>query len=199
MNIKRHIKNINCNYLLIFIYIVVTFVTIICHEPFGDEAIAWGISSGGPDFFAEIQEQGQPFLVYFWMKLLSKAGFSIFSMQLSAWIFMSAAVVFFIFKAPFNLLFKTIFIFNAGMIYYYPVLARSYSFIPLFLFILAYLYPKRHNIPIIYSLLIILLFQTHPYIGGFCLVLSLVFIFELLERLIRRNALVEGVLDRWGG
>ena len=175
-------------------------ITVFYHETLDDEVLAWNTACGDiSGLFDDIRYQGHPYLWYIILQPFIKTGFTIFSMQIIAWVFMLSAVIFFMLKSPFNLFFKTIFIFNAGMIYYYPVIARNYSLIPLFLFLLAYLYPKRHNIPLIYSLLIILLFQTHAYIGGFCFILSLLFIFEALYILIHRKPFNNGVKDLMRG
>ena len=200
-SVKTLFKNINYNWLLFFIYAVITFTVIFYHEYDCDEVLAWNIAHAESvsAFFEQVRREGMPHLWYIISQLFIKFGFSIFSVRLVAWGIVLSAVMFFMLKAPFNLFFKIIFIFNAGMVYYYPIEVRNYSLIPLFLFLLAYLYPKRYNIPIVYSLLIILLFQSHPYIGGFCFILSFLFIFETLYILICRKPFNNNIKDPLGG
>ena len=193
--IKSFIKDNKYNLILILIYCVVVFITMSYHELSNDECYPWTIVRQDTlsDVINTIRFDGHAFLWYFLILPFAKPDFPVISIQITAALVMISAVCFFLLKSPFNIFFKSIFIFSAGMLYFYPVMARNYSLIPLFVFLLAYLYPKRHNMPIVYSLLIIMLFQTHPYIGGFCLILSLMFIFECIENIVFKKSLYDCV------
>lgn len=67
------------------------------------------------------------------------------------------------------------------MIYYMPIVARNYCLIPIFLFTLAYFYGSRKEKPFVYSILIVLLSQTHVLMLGFCSILALLFGIEQIE------------------
>ena len=102
-------------------------------------------------------------------------------------IFVSIAILFLLFKSPFNKLEKVLICFSAGMVYYLPIVARNYSLIPIFLFLTAFLYSKRIEHPYLYILSIIMLSQTHIYMLGICGGLFLLFVFESLKDKLKNN------------
>lgn len=183
-------KNIikNFHYVLLFLWAVIVLLAAFHHEIWYDEAVSFSIvkdSVNNPARFLQyLHEEGHPPLWY----LLEYPFANIFfgggdfgSIQVISFLFMCLAVYYFLFKSPFNLFTKILFIFSSGMTYLLPVIARNYSLIPLFLFILADLYPKRHTHPVFYALIISILSQIHSFMWGFCIICSVLFFIEIIQ------------------
>lgn len=177
------LRNNKFNILLTTVYIFITVILMLNHELWRDEAQVWCLVRDLDilNIFQSARLEGHPLLWYIVVSPFAKLGFNVFSMQIISFIFVLASIIFFIFKAPFNNYIKTVVVLSSGMIYYLPVVARNYALIPLFLFMLAYLYENRHEKPLLYVIILILLSNTHILMLGFCLILALIFIFECLK------------------
>ncbi len=174
------------NWILIIVYLLITLTALFFHEIWRDEAQAWCIvrDLGFFDIYQMSRIEGHPMLWYLILMPFAKSGLPIISMQFVSWIFVFISVIFFVFKSPFNYVQKILVTFSAGMIYFLPIIARNYALIPIFIFLLAYYYPKRTEKPYLYSVLIILLSQTHILMLGFSLFLAFIFILEIKRKLI---------------
>ncbi len=173
------------NWILIIVYLLITLTALFFHEIWRDEAQAWCIvrDLGFFDIYQMSRIEGHPMLWYLILMPFAKSGLPIISMQFTSWILVLTSVIFFVFKSPFNYVQKILVTFSAGMIYFLPVIARNYALIPIFIFLLAYYYPKRTEKPYLYSVLIILLSQTHILMLGFSLFLAFIFILEIRKKL----------------
>lgn len=187
--LKNFIINNKINLLLAVLYFSITAFTMFHHEIWRDEAQVWCIvrdlnlleSIKGASY------EGHPFLWYLILHPFAKAGLPVISMQIISLAAVFASVLLFIFKSPFNGFFKTFFVFSAGMVYYLPVIARNYSLVPIFLFLIAAFYPKRNERPFLYSVLIILLSQTHILIFGVCAILFISFSVESFQIFLKEK------------
>ena len=155
---------------LLAAYAAVTFVLTIRHEPWADELQAWLIArdSTVPEIFYAMRWEGHFVPWYLMLRIFAANGGPVLCMNLLSWAFMAAAGAFFIFRAPFSLPLKALVLCSSGMLFWYPVVARCYAFIPILLFGLAACYPVRMKRPMIYGLLIACLTNTHAYFEGFC-------------------------------
>ena len=170
----------------IFIFIVwflLTLFALINHEMWRDETQVWCLVRDLPlsEIFQMTRIEGHPMLWYLLVLPFAKLGFSVEVMQIISFLLVALSVLFLLFKSPFNILQKVLITFSAGMVYFLPVIARNYALIPLFIFLLAYFYSKRSEKPWKYSLLLILLSQTHVMMLCFCGVLFLLFAIEKLK------------------
>ena len=158
------------NIILFIIYLVITVLAMFHHEIWRDEAQAWCLvrDLSFTETFNMARVEGHPFLWYLLLMPFAKLGLPVLSMQIVSLIFVSIAILFLLFKSPFNKLEKVLICFSAGMVYYLPIVARNYSLIPIFLFLTAFLYSKRIEHPYLYILSIIMLSQTHIYMLGIC-------------------------------
>lgn len=181
--IKNFVFNNKFNFLLLFLYFAITFITMLHHEIWRDEAQVWCLVRDLNFFeaFNFARMEGHPFLWYLLIMPLAKLKLPVESMQTVSLLFVWAGAVWFIFKAPFNNFIKTIFLFSAGMLYYMPIVARNYCLIPIFLFMTAYFYNQRKEKPFIYAISITLLSQTHVLMLGFCSILALFFGIEQIH------------------
>ena len=80
--------------------------------------------------------------------------------------------------SPFNGFAKFAVITSAGFLYFFPVIARSYSIIPLLVFALAVLYPKAKEKPFLYAILLVILANTHVIMFAFCALLAVFFFLD---------------------
>ena len=176
----KYMKNNKFNIILILIYLIITIVLMFNHELWRDEAQAWCIvrDLGLIDIFKMSRIEGHPILWYLLLYPFAKFGLPVLSMQIISLLFVFASVVILVFKSPFNYFQKIILCFNAGMLYYLPVVARNYALIPLILFLIAMLWKNRNRHIYLYSLLLIVLSYTHIYMTGVSFVLFGVLLYE---------------------
>ena len=171
-----HILNIVC----ILLYASITLFTVLHHEIWRDEAQVWLVvrDLNIIELIKHVRIEGHPLLWYFTVFPFAKSGLSVISMQIVSWFFMVAAAVVFLWKSPFNILSKICVLFSAGFVYWLPVLSRSYSLIPLFIFLLAIFYPQQKEKPYHYAIVLALLSQTHVLMCSFCTVMGALFLYE---------------------
>lgn len=190
------IKNNKFNILLLFVYLFVIACVMPNHELWRDETQAWCIARDLSmlDAYNAARVEGHPMLWYLIIMPFAKLGCDVFVMQIVSALFVFGAVFFLLFKSQFNNFIKTVFVFSCGMIYYLPVVARNYALIPLFLFLLAHLYSKRKQHPVLYSILIILLANTHILMLGFVCILALLFLIDLFKEENKKTLIISSIL-----
>lgn len=174
------------NWIIIAVYFLITLTALFFHEVWRDEAQAWCIvrDLNFISIFNEARVEGHPMLWYLILLPFAKLNLPVISMQIISWLFVFISVIFFVFKSPFNYPQKILTVFSAGMMYFLPIIARNYALIPIFIFLLAYLYPKRIEKPYLYPILIILLSQTHILTLAFCLVMAMFYTIETRKKFI---------------
>ena len=185
---------------LFAVYAAVTLVLVLRHEPWADELQAWLIARDCtmPEIFKMMRWEGHFVPWYLMLHVFAVNGGPVLCMNLLSWAFMAAAGAFFVFRAPFSLPLKVLVLSSAGMLFWYPVVARCYAPIPILLFALAACYPARLKRPLLYGLLIACLTNTHAYFEGFCGIVFVLWAYdawklrrELPHREIRR--IVDGL------
>ena len=166
--------------MLFLVYAIITFLTVLNHEVWSDEAQAWVLTRDTNliELIKLVRIEGHPLLWYLlilpFTKLINSFN-AIMGMQILNWLLVIIGMGFFVFKAPFNNITKFSVLFSSGILYWYPVVARSYCLIPILLFLLAVLYEKQKEHPFWYVGLLILLANTHSIMFGFCATLGFVF------------------------
>ena len=182
-------------WMLFTAYAAVTFVLVLRHEPWADELQAWLIArdSSVPEIFRAMRWEGHFVPWYLMLHVFAANGCPVLCMNLLSWAFMAAAGAFFVFRAPFSLPMKALVLSSAGMLFWYPVVARCYAPIPILLCALAACYPGRLKHPLLYGLLIACLTNTHAYFEGFC---GIVFVLWAFDAWKRRTELSRSELRR---
>lgn len=173
---------------------VITFVTVLHHEVWSDEAQAWVLvrDTSFIELIKLVRIEGHPLLWYFLIMPFAKIINSfnaIMSMQILNWLLVIIGMGIFVFKSPFCKMIKFVVLFSSGILYWYPVVARSYCLIPILIFLLAILYPKQKEHPFGYVALLILLANTHSIMFGFCAALGLVFAYNCFKTKNKANYL----------
>lgn len=191
-NVISFFKNNKFNLCIIFLYFVIAITAMFHHELWRDEAQVWCIvrDMNLADIFNTSRIEGHPVLWYLLVMPFAKLGFNVVSMQILSLLSVFCAVVYFVFKCPCGKLLKTFVVFSSGLLYYLSIIARNYSLVPIFIFLLAGFYHKRKEHPILYSVLIALLANTHSLMLGLCLILAFIFCLELIKEKLDRNKVI---------
>ena len=178
-------------------YAALTLVWVFHHEIWADEVNVWLIlkNLSFTQAVMQITVEGHPFFFYLICLPFVKMGFSMFSVQMICHLACSTAVFLLFRFSPFPFILKVIVALGAGLFYFFPVMARSYSVLPLLLFSIASLYPKilEKEVPIRYLALYVLLIaftaNTHVVMYAFALCMSVNFIYER----IRLNSVIKNM------
>ena len=174
-------------YILLGSYIIVNLILLYYHEPWRDEAQVWLLSRDLPlwKLPRQMSYEGHPCLWHVIMYPFAHFGLPYFMQNAVAFLILTCAAALLIFRAKFPLYVKAILVFCPFLTYYYPVIARNYCLIPLFLFLLAYWYPSRTERPVRYMLVIALLVQSHAIMIMTAFSLCLCFLIENCIRFYR--------------
>ena len=176
-------KSLIINLICFFLYAAATLAIVLRHEIWADEAQVWLIvkNLGFVDLFKHLVLEGHPALFYLLMMPFAKMNVSIFFMQIFCWLCSCAGVFLLLTFAPFNRITKCAIITGAGFLYFFPVIARSYSLLPLLIFILAVIYKDRLKHPLLFALLLALIANTHVIMFGFVFITGLFFLLEIFK------------------
>jgi hypothetical protein len=166
---------------LILLYSAIQVVLLIHHEPWQDEAQAWLIARDLDivSIFKQMAYEGTPALWHMLLVPFAKTGLPYISEFILHLVIAVAAVTIFVLYAPFSKLTKVLFIFSYYMAYEYSIIARSYSLSIFFLFLIAALYNKRFEHPLLYSFPVFLLFNTNVHSFFIASSLTILFVWEL--------------------
>lgn len=180
--IKKN-KKLIINCLLLISYAVISFLILIFHEPWRDEAQQWLIVRDLDigQIISQMKYEGHFVLWYMILFPFVKLGFPYITANIISWIICVISVYLIIFKSPLKTWVKILFIFSLPLIYYYPVISRCYCLIPLAISLIAITYKNRKQKPINYMLSIILLLNTHVIMLGLVGILILLFFIEELK------------------
>ena len=187
---KEFIKKNKINLVVMLCYSIITFITLLFHESWRDEAQAWLIARDLNiiDIFRQMKYEGHPVIWYLILVPFAKLGLPYVTVKIVSWLICNIAVWLILKKAPFNLILKILFIFSMPMIYLYPSISRSYCLIPLAITIVAIYFGQRHEKPIQYILSILFLANTHVIMYGMVGILLLLFYIEELIQNRKTNS-----------
>jgi len=134
------------------------------HQFWRDEVRALTLALDADSLFsipATIHGEGHPALWY----LLLRASYDIFGtkavLPLLNLLIAAAAVIIFLWRAPFSVWWKALFVLSAIAAYEYSVMARNYSIVMLLMFLYAAVYMAPRRSPVWLGLILFLLTQTH--------------------------------------
>lgn len=185
----------------LLLYVGVNLFFILHHENWRDEAQAWQIAklSNLSGLFAQLKYEGHPCLWYFLLMPFAKLGAPFGTINFISLVLMSAAFFLILRRAPFAYPVRVLLGFSGFFLYYYPVIARSYSLVPLILALLAICYPRRQEKPLPYGLLLALLTQTHIYMLGLSAALSFFWLLETAGAFLRERKEMPWKQAAWRG
>ena len=187
---KEFVKKNKVNLVVMLCYSIITFIILLFHESWRDEAQAWLIARDLNiiDIFVQMKYEGHPVIWYLILAPFAKLGLPYIFVKIVSWLICNIAVWLILKKAPFNLILKILFIFSMPMIYLYPSISRSYCLIPLAITLVAIYFGQRHEKPIQYILSILFLANTHVIMYGMVGILLLLFYIEELIQNRKTNS-----------
>ncbi len=179
---------------LLIIWLMIVIFTVTRHEFRIAEVRAWSqaVSSNSLlELYDLTQYDGHPvlwFLILYIAKMFSASPLILPILSISI---AFAAVAIFIFKAPFPLWFKCLFIFCGLPLYEYSVMARSYGLVMLLLFIAALAYRSRAKHPLHLAFVLFLLANTHVLSAILAVLIALLWAWDLVVE--HRTASLKGL------
>ncbi|MCR4821071.1 MAG: hypothetical protein K5838_08115 [Elusimicrobiales bacterium] len=186
------------------IYAAITLCLVLNHETWADEAQPW-LMAQDLSFFGLLKEasaKGHPYLFYLLIYPLAKTGAGIISMKIICWLFPAAAVFLLFFLSPFSLFLNSLIALSGPLLYFFPVISRSYSLLPFLVFSAASVSNcliqnnDNHNqkytakLEILYILILLLIGQTHFIMSGFSCLLLMEFLFVRQLRMERSYRII---------
>lgn len=186
---KEFLKKNKVNLIVMLCYSVISFIILLFHESWRDEAQGWLIARDLNilDIFRQMKYEGHPVIWYLILVPFAKLGLPYVTVKIVSWIICNISVWIILKKAPFNIFVKILFIFSMPMLYLYPSISRSYCLIPLAIVLVAIYYKQRHEKPVQYILSILFLANTHVIMYGMVGILLLLFYIEELIKNRKTN------------
>lgn len=167
--LNTSIANSSFKYLymgILFLFVVLSIFVGIHHEPWADEANPWLMAKGVSTidlFTTYLHSEGHPALWYLILKMFQMLGLKYSSFFILPIFFSTLGVAVFLFKSNFKPYLKVLFPFTYFIFYQYTIVARGYCLILLLLSLIAWIYPKRQEKCLTFSILLILLLSLESY------------------------------------
>jgi hypothetical protein len=149
--------------LLLLAWLALVIFATLRHEYWRDEIRAWSLAGAAQsplDLFRLIRYEGHPILWYLVLYAGRSLDFRLALPTVSIAI-ATGAMAIFMFRSPFPLWMKTLFLFSALPAYEYSVMARNYGISMLLLFLFATLYPRRTERSLALAFVLALLANTN--------------------------------------
>ena len=193
---KKEKKLFTCQMVIVLIYSILIIITVMHHEPWRDEAQAWLISRDIPFFtmFTQMGYEGTPALWHIILAPFAKLGAPYIMLNIINLLIAVFAVIIFVFRSPFTIFTKILFVFSYYMAWEYAIIARNYTISILLLFIIASIYPDRFRKPIKYAIMLLLLFNTNVYSFFISVPLVIIFIYESINKKEFNKRIFIGIL-----
>ena len=150
--------------LILLLWLGIVIFTSINHEIWRDEMRALSVALEPSSLFelpTALKNDGHPILWYLLLRIGYSITGSVLTLKVISIIIALMAVILFLWKAPFPIWQKLIFIFGVFPIYEYSVMTRNYGISMLLFFLFAALYQKRKKYPFLIALLLALLANTN--------------------------------------
>jgi hypothetical protein len=161
------------------------------HQPWFDEAQAWLIArdNGLWSLFAQgVRYEGTAALWHALLFLLQRLGFPYGGLWLISASLCAAGAALVLYRAPFPFWLRVGLIFSYFFGYQYAVVARSYALDALILPLLAVLFPRRTERPLLYGLLLGLMAETNAHSFVLAAALALEWAWAGRDRMLARRS-----------
>lgn len=179
-------KNKSVKIIYIFAFIIFSVLTLIGalnHEIWFDEAQAWNIARDNDlaGIFRMMKHEGHPALWHIILHILSKLGVTASFLPLVSWFFSMITVGIILLKSPLHPVMNLSMMFSMGFLYANTVISRVYCILQFILVMLACIYPRRKEHPLLYGLCIALLANTHIVMWGLIGALGIYMIIDFFK------------------
>lgn len=185
-------------FVIAFFYAIITIFAVMHHETWVDEAQVWMLAkyTSIGELFAHLKYEGHPPLFYLIVFPFAKLFKDIIWMQLICWLSSVLAVFLLWNNSKFNTLTKTVITLSAPFLYFFPVIARSYSIAPALIFILASLYNKKENHPYLYAVTTGLLANLLAIFYPFAFILGAEFVYKslILNKIKEKKFIISSII-----
>lgn len=180
MNKQRIFNKKTLSWLIFILYALLNLFLVLKHEPWRDEVHAWLMSKelSFSELVTASRFDGHPILWHLILMPFAKNNLPIITLNLISYIIILISAWLLLFKTRLSLFFKSIILFSIPFTYIYSAISRNYCLIILFFVLIALLYDKRYERPILYSTLIALLVHTHSLVWGVVAGLTITFHFD---------------------
>ena len=171
-------------YFLTLLFFGVSYIGIQHHEFFIDEAHHWLLARDSNSISELIQNtrfEGHPLLWSLMLYAITRFTSDPFWMQFLHILISSSVVFLFLRKAPFNWIFKTLFIFGYFMFFEYNLISRNYSLGILFLFLACTIFKNREQKFTLICLYLALATNSHLLFSVIAFALFLILLFEQFQ------------------
>lgn len=175
-------ESLKINILITILFALFTLNTVLRHEIWADEAQVWllvkNLSPLG--LIKHLVNEGHPSFFYFLVMPFAKMNFSIMAMQVICWLGTVFGAFMILQFSPFSRFAKFSILMSGCFLYFFPVIARSYSILPFLVTLAAYLYTKSKEHPYLYAVVLALIANTHVIMFGFSGILGCIFLYDNL-------------------
>lgn len=146
-------------------WLALTITVATHHEPWRDEADPWLYvrDAGLGTILARTAYAGFPALWFLLLAPLAKGGLPYWSQQVLHLAIAAAAASLLLWRAPFSRLHRVLLAFSLYLAFEYAIVVRSYALSVLLLFAVAALHRARLERPLVYAMLVVLLFNTNAH------------------------------------
>lgn len=148
---------------LLALYVVIVSGVAAHHEPWRDEADPWLVArdASAHDLWQFFRHGGTPGLWYLLLIPPAKGGAPYGTQHVLHVLIAGASAAIVFFASPFPRIARILLPFSYYFGYEYAVIARTYALSVLLLFVIAVLYPRRHERPLFYGIAVALLANTN--------------------------------------
>lgn len=167
--------------IITLIFIISQIPFLLNHEIWNDEATSWQLSKEITlgNFYEVNSAEPHPPLWQLVLAPFSKLGFPIITLNIISLVFVALAIFLIVRFAKMSFFSKFIFFVSAAFFYFFPIISRDYSMVPLAIALVCIVYERRHEKPLLYGLALTFLSQTHFLMYGLLVPLALGYIIEI--------------------
>ena len=179
---KQWIKN-NKKILVFVLYALITFIVLLFHENWRDEAQSWLLvkECNLSELISAMKYEGHFLLWFLILMPFAKLGLPYITMNIVSWLISCISVWLILSKAPFKFYKKALLVFTFPILYAFPIVARCYCLIPLAISLLCIFYKERKEKPFRFLISVVLLANTHIIMLSLVGIILLDFIIELIK------------------
>ncbi len=172
------------NYFLLFLYIAIVSVVSYNHEVWRDEVDPWLLARDVdlPGLFRYSRNSGHPALWHIILIPFAKLGFPNFTLSIVHLSFAISTAYLFLFHSTLKKYLVVLLIFGYYFLFEYAIIARNYAVSIFLLFLIATLYSKRFEKPILFAFLFFLLENCNIYMTIVASGIGLIYLIEIVEQ-----------------
>ncbi len=176
-------------WIIFIIYLIINVFLVVIHEPWRDEIHSWLMAKnyGLFELIRESRFDGHPILWQLILMPVAKLNAPIITLNIISLIFVSIATGLFLFKTKLPTILKIISTFSVPFTYTFSSISRNYALVILLMMIIGVTYDKRHQKPILYSIIISLLIHSHVLAWGLVAGLTITFHFDEIINFFKKK------------